>query len=278
MVQGDANLIPENIAEGENIFGVIGSFKGGEDVSAELTEQDDIIALMQEAIATKSAAGVADPFAVIGVTYPEGSTCTCTDGIKELTAKDTSGQAIFVIPYAGTWTITTTDGTDTASETVEITKEGESVTINLSYDLLLFSHGDVFADVTGGWTSDNFYYYDSSYKKYTPTISDTILCETKEGGYYSIAGTAKKIDLTNVDILYVNVLGSDGGQVAVSNSYNIYNYQAAKTLVGYEVNALDVRSLTGEYYITIATISSSSNTSTIVTVDEIWGASNENLY
>lgn len=48
--------------------------------------------------------GIGKIYAVIGVTYPSGSTCTCTNGAKTLTAKDTTGRARFVIPSAGTWT------------------------------------------------------------------------------------------------------------------------------------------------------------------------------
>ena len=42
--------------------------------------------------------GGAKAFAVIGVTYPAGSVCTCSDGIKTLKLKDTGGQDFFLIP------------------------------------------------------------------------------------------------------------------------------------------------------------------------------------
>ena len=77
--------------------------------------------------------GGAKLFAAIGVTYPEGSTCTCTNGTKTLKAKTTSGQWVFAIPEAGTWTVTATDGTNTKSESVNITAEGQSVNVELSY-------------------------------------------------------------------------------------------------------------------------------------------------
>ena len=51
-----------------------------------------------------NSSGIVKIYAVIGVTYPSGSTCTCTNGSKTLTAKNTSGKAIFVIPSAGTCT------------------------------------------------------------------------------------------------------------------------------------------------------------------------------
>lgn len=80
--------------------------------------------------------GVGTPFAVIGVTYPEGSTCTCSDGTKTLTAKGTSGRAIFNIPYAATWTVSCTNGEDTASMAVPITAKVQVATTTLVYNLI----------------------------------------------------------------------------------------------------------------------------------------------
>lgn len=84
---------------------------------------------------------VAAVYAAIGVTYPSGSVCTCTNGTLTMTAKDTSGKAIFVIPSAGTWTVTATDGTNTKSKSVEITSEGQSVSVKLDYMTYLFREG-----------------------------------------------------------------------------------------------------------------------------------------
>lgn len=72
-------------------------------------------------------------FAFVVTTYPAGSICTCTNGIKTLTAKDTSGSYAFPIPAAGTWTLSCTDGTESASETVSITTAGQSVNVTLAY-------------------------------------------------------------------------------------------------------------------------------------------------
>ena len=72
-------------------------------------------------------------FAIIAVTYPSGSVCTCTNGTKTLKAKDTSGTALFNIPSAGTWIVSCTDGSETASDTVSITTAGQVKSIELSY-------------------------------------------------------------------------------------------------------------------------------------------------
>lgn len=101
--------------------------------------------------------GGAKVFGVIGVTYPAGSTLTCTNGTKTLTAKTTNGNWGFVVPSGGTWTVTATDGSDTANETVEITAEGQSVSVVLSYRLVIFDgeNGGDNTAVTGGWSAVN---------------------------------------------------------------------------------------------------------------------------
>lgn len=72
-------------------------------------------------------------FAAIGVDYPEGSICTCTNGTITLTARDTSGKMIFGIPNVGSWTVSCTDGIDTSSKIVTINNFGDVVTITLLY-------------------------------------------------------------------------------------------------------------------------------------------------
>ena len=71
--------------------------------------------------------------ASISVTYPAGSTCTCTSGATTLTAPNTTGSYTFNISSAGTWTVSCFDGIDTASQSVVVTTNGQSETISLSY-------------------------------------------------------------------------------------------------------------------------------------------------
>ena len=71
--------------------------------------------------------------ATINVTYPAGSTCTATDGVTTLTAPDTSGTWACVVPNAGEWTISCTNGLETAESSVAITEDGQSVSVALDY-------------------------------------------------------------------------------------------------------------------------------------------------
>ena len=77
--------------------------------------------------------------ATINITYPSGSTCTCSDGSTTLTAPDTSGTWKCVVSNKGTWTVSCTDGTESTSETVEITVDGQSKQAILSYEVYLYN-------------------------------------------------------------------------------------------------------------------------------------------
>lgn len=79
--------------------------------------------------------------ATINVTYPAGSTCTATDGTTTLTAPDTSGTWACIVPNAGTWTVSCTDGTKTKSITVDISTDGESKSVTLGYVEYLVKSG-----------------------------------------------------------------------------------------------------------------------------------------
>lgn len=71
--------------------------------------------------------------ATIAVTYPSGSTCTCSNGTTTLTAPNTTGSYTFTVPSASTWTVKSTNGTDTAQQAVSITTSGQSASVTLSY-------------------------------------------------------------------------------------------------------------------------------------------------
>lgn len=71
--------------------------------------------------------------ATISVTYPAGSTCTCSNGADTLTAPNTTGSYTFTVPRTGTWTVKSTNGVDTAQQAVSITANGQSTSVTLSY-------------------------------------------------------------------------------------------------------------------------------------------------
>lgn len=151
--------------------------------------------------------GGGKPFAVIGATYPSGSTCTCTNGTKTLKAKDTSGQALFVIPSTGTWTVTCTNGTDTASEAVSITADGQTKTVTLLYELVLFDadNGGDNTTVTGGWNSIE---ESGSTITYTQPYSYLYLKDVWRSTLYP----KNAVDVSKYTKLNVSVKKTGGGQ------------------------------------------------------------------
>ena len=150
-------------------------------------------------------------FAVIGVTYPAGSVCTCTDGTKTLTLKDTGGQGFFLIPYAAAWTVTATDGTNTKAQSVEITSEGQSKSVTLSYQLYLFDNGVVSGiawdkeskDGNGGTSSSSV----------STTISLTATSNLADLLYTADIkiGSSTECDLSSYQTLNIDVSERSGG-------------------------------------------------------------------
>lgn len=177
-------------------------------------------------------------YAFIGVTYPEGSTCTCTNGVVTLKAKDTGGMWAFRIPKAGEWTVTATNGERTKSETVSITAEGQFETVKLVYELMLYDAGNEYTDVTGGWSG-----YTSKTKttmslsSYYPHVYGT--CETVT------AKTANAIDYSDYKTLHIYVIST--------------SYKSAK-----HTPSLEILSESGEQ---IATLDLKDTQETEVTLD-----------
>lgn len=89
--------------------------------------------------------------ATINITYPAGSTCTCSDGTTTLSAPDTSGTWACIVPNAGTWTVTSTSETETDSKAVTITTDGQSTSVELSYALFLFKPNAPSSIISGEW-------------------------------------------------------------------------------------------------------------------------------
>lgn len=89
--------------------------------------------------------------ATINITYPAGSTCTCSDGTTTLSAPDTSGTWACIVPNAGTWTVSSTDGDKSKSADVVITTNSQTESVTLLYTTYLFKDGETYDSLTGGW-------------------------------------------------------------------------------------------------------------------------------
>lgn len=171
-----------------------------------------------ELVEAGAGGGSGSAFAAIAVSYPPGSICTCTDGIKTFTAKDTSGQVLFIIPYAATWTVTATNGTDTKSETVEISAEGQLESVKLSYRLYIVKDGVDITEVTGGWEV-------LEQGNSTPTFgteNGAFYFKPTYGGGVAKIATSKSVDFSAYSTLYFDAqsASSEYATGAVHNALN----------------------------------------------------------
>lgn len=212
--------------------------------------------------------------AVIAVTYPEGSVCTCSNGTKTLKARDTSGKALFNVS-SGTWTVTATDGNKTKDATVDITTEGQVESVTLSYDVYYYDNGNEYSSVTGGWVKINAGNGGGSMSKNASSI-------TISAGWGQSVGarTTNKVSLNDIKTLYLNLTSSTASYTYCGLSNNTdFNAQTGSEWVAYKgVNSgtatysLDVSSLTGTYYIVVA-IGHDNASSNSISINSIYGRS-----
>lgn len=115
----------------------IAVFKGLETGVWDVTISDGIHdpASREVTITADYAVTIAFFAATISVKYPSGSVCTCTKGDVVLTAADTTGSYTFTVQSAGSWIVKSTQNGSSASQTVNITTNGESKSVTLSYRL-----------------------------------------------------------------------------------------------------------------------------------------------
>ena len=188
-------------------------------------------------------------YAVIAVTYPAGSICTC--GGKS--AKDTSGYALFNVK-AGTYTVEchTSDGSKSKSTSVTVAEgdKGQVKTVTLAYELYLFKAG------TGSnteWTTGGGTYG----SEWTTSSTDYLVgyIGGDPNGYcvtaYLYANSA--IDVTDYKTLVVTVHGDSGQEFGLSDSKG-GSLVVSKSL-GRESSertlTIDISSISGDKYFVI---------------------------
>lgn len=218
--------------------------------------------------------------ASIVVTYPAGSTCTCTLGSKVLTAQDTSGKWVFGLPSTGSWVLKYTNGsTVSVSKTVSITAEGQAQTVVMN--AVLYRNGNELTAFTGGWESFN----PSKYAAGTATKNSASLylkAQYKYDGWYTIAfGTKNFIDLTDFKTLHLNVSATTGNSTGDTNARfglckvkdnTVYTNPVAKATIPTSTGftTLDVSSYKGKYYVYFLASNRSNNVDRTITVNDIY--------
>ena len=149
--------------------------------------------------------GGSSAFAVIDVTYIAGAICTCSNGTRTMKAKDDSGHWLFVIPKAGVWTVTATDGSKTKSATVEITAEGQVETVTLAYELVLIDNGTVDTALTGDWQATRYDAWDTDNTAPSVSIDSSGVNAYSGVGTYAAISHAKAFDVTSYSTLTIRM-------------------------------------------------------------------------
>ena len=193
--------------------------------------------------------------ATITVTYPANSTCTCSQGATIFTdtnSTDAEKTVVFTVPNIGEWTILATNGDKTKDTKVEINADGQSESVAISYELILFDNG-AYAEETGGFASVNGNYL------YAKSIR-------QEGGIQSYTRwyTNNAIDLTNYNTLTFTLYSGQTGDLSENKSLYLKvglttaaNKNSSTMVASYSVSnsvpgtyTIDISSIEGSYHIT----------------------------
>lgn len=185
--------------------------------------------------------------ATITITYPAGSTCTCSDGTTTLTAPDTSGTWTCIVPNAGTWTVSSTNGDKFKSADVEITTDGQSESVTLQYATYLFKDGETYDSLTGGWNG-------------TVNAEKQALQLFPAAGKAAVAYPKNKIDLTDYDtvsaVVAENISGSSELSLYIVGTFGQTPIASAVLGAGTATRVdLDVSSVSGSYYVVVSVYS-----------------------
>lgn len=210
----------------------------------------------------------------INVVYPAGSTCTISNGSKTYTAPSTGGYWECDVDSAGTWTVTATNGSQSASQSVSITASGQTAGVTLTYDYKIFNAGGA-ADYSGGWTGLGN----------QTVIGADIQCYVD----YSWAGcqafTNAAFDVSNYTKLNVNVSAvsairdqasfglnrSKPNTVMWNDSFtNKDNCAAILAITSTGVKTLDISGLSGNFYFWTGQNGTGWAGKSGFTIDRIW--------
>lgn len=177
--------------------------------------------------------------ATINITYPAGSTCTCSDGTTTISAPDTSGTWACIVPNAGTWTVTSTSGTETDSKAVTITTDGQSTSVELSYALFLFKPNAPSDIIAGEWEMPGN-------STVTAEAELTVKSVNNYNGDRSISARTKgQIDLTEYSTLQATCKASGGSDTKLE----VYSGSSvvASTAIGADLTTVtvDISALSG---------------------------------
>ena len=209
--------------------------------------------------------------ATINITYPANSNCVVANSGGQTVASDTNTGTsaktwTATVNATGTYTVTATatDGSGkTKSATVSITADGQSASVTLTYELILFDGGDN-TSVTGGWEGQDV----------TPTVSNVLSFsltnyDTTFGKAASVYAV-NKFDLSQYNKLTVVKSEANGWYIGVTeNKFSWGVYPPGANSIGFAAYTglsgndnrieLDISGIDTECYVAIYMSVSSKN-------------------
>lgn len=178
--------------------------------------------------------------ASIVVTYPAGSTLTCTLGSKVLTAKNTSGKWVFGLPSTGSWVVKAVKDSKSKSATVEITTQGQVENITLMFETILWEAGaDQNTSITGGFAANDTNYVKIGNSTVTITGNrDYFGSGSNEWSYSGNFYTKKKVTKGEFEYFCANIItntGTSADNKAWLYAANRYDFTGENTIARFEI-------------------------------------------
>jgi hypothetical protein len=200
-------------------------------------------------------AGAGDAHAVIAVTYPEGSICTCSKDGETLELDNDLGYGFFLVPEDGRWTVTSTDKVDstkTKSAEIEITNEGQFESVELIYGWALFNEINGLASGYSGAST-----FDTADPEISADSVGKYILFPSGGGYNRMSYIEPAVDLTEYNTLEIYGHTTDKmtslekyfgvwESIPTSSDVPVGEVNMTDTLDSYTI---DISKLSGEHYL-----------------------------
>ena len=190
--------------------------------------------------------------ATISITYPAKSTCVVKNSSGTTVASNSNTGSstktwTATVGATGTYTITatsTSDSSKTKSTTVSITADGQSKSVTLSYELVLFDNGTDNTAVTGGWSKSG------------NTLSISATTDSMDGAKNTVY-TENKISVSGYSTLHFQITSTSQTEkgyrrVGLSSETSGPNFSYYKDVTGKGEVTIPISSATSSLYVRMA--------------------------
>ena len=219
-----------------------------------------------EVFIVRSGYGVKHKYGFWRVNFPAGSSCTLTNGTRTYNAPDDAvsiGRYTFPIPNSGSWTVSCTDGTHTASKTNSFSNPYIYYVTTLAYELVLFDSGSSSTE----WSKSGSTLSISATATSMDGVTDTVYTKNKisVSGYSALHFQITSTRKTDVGYIRVGLSSATSG-----SSFSYY-----KDVTGTGEVTIPISSATTSLYVrmVVQAATSQNDESTAITsivVSKVW--------